>query len=148
MASRRRRTATADGERPAGPATQVAGPLLDRRALNRATLARQLLLRRSDLPTPEVVEHLVGVQAQTPHTWYVGLWTRIAGFRPEDAADPLTARRLVRVALMRGTIHLVTAFIGGVGGDAAHVVEHIAAGLRARAGGGLGTTSLRLPVRA
>jgi Winged helix DNA-binding domain len=83
--------------------------VLDRRALNRATLERQLLLRRTEMSVPEVVEHLVGLQAQTPHTWYVGLWARIAGFRPEEAGELLTCRRLVRMALMRGTIHLVTA---------------------------------------
>ena len=84
--------------------TQVLGP----RALNRATLARQFLLERTDLAVADVVEHLVGLQAQTPHTWYFGLWSRIAGFRPEAAADRLVDRSLVRIALMRGTIHLVT----------------------------------------
>jgi hypothetical protein len=83
--------------------------VLSRRALNRATLERQLLLRRSRMPVLEAVEHLVGVQAQTPHTWYAGLWTRLAGFRPEDAAALLENRALVRIALMRSTIHLVTA---------------------------------------
>jgi hypothetical protein len=84
--------------------TQVLGP----RALNRATLARQFLLERTTRPVPDVVEHLVGLQAQTPHTWYLGLWSRIAGFRPQDAADRLLDRSLVRIALMRSTIHLVT----------------------------------------
>jgi winged helix DNA-binding protein len=83
--------------------------VLDPRALNRATLARQFLLERTTRPVPDVVEHLVGLQAQTPHTWYLGLWSRVAGFRPEDAADRLTDRTLVRIALMRSTIHLVTA---------------------------------------
>ncbi len=83
--------------------------VLSRRALNRATLARQFLLERTARPVAEVVSHLVGLQAQTPHTWYTGLWTRIAGFRPEDAADLLVDRDLVRMALMRSTIHLVTA---------------------------------------
>ncbi|MFI1461932.1 winged helix DNA-binding domain-containing protein [Nocardia carnea] len=82
--------------------------VLDRRALNRATLDRQLLLRRSELPVVDAVEHLVGLQAQTPHTWYVGLWSRLSGFVPEQAADLLTARTLIRIALMRSTIHLVT----------------------------------------
>ncbi len=79
------------------------------RQLNRATLARQFLLFRTDRSVPDVIEHLVGLQAQTPHTWYAGLWTRIAGFRPELAADALVDRSLVRTALMRSTIHLVTA---------------------------------------
>jgi hypothetical protein len=83
--------------------------LLSRRALNRATLDRQLLLHRSDMPVVKAVDHLVGLQAQTPHTWYVGLWSRLAGFRPEEVGDLLTTRQLVRIALMRSTIHLVTA---------------------------------------
>ncbi len=78
-------------------------------ALNRATLDRQLLLRRSPLSVTEAVEHLVGLQAQTPHTAYVGLWGRLDGFRPEQLSDRLVDRSVVRMALMRGTIHLVTA---------------------------------------
>jgi hypothetical protein len=85
--------------------TQVLGP----RALNRATLARQFLLERTTRSVLDVVEHLLGLQAQTPHSWYLGLWSRIADFRPEAAADRLTDRSLVRIALMRSTIHLVTA---------------------------------------
>ena len=84
-------------------------PVLNRRALNRATLDRQLLLRRWDMPALKAVEHLVGLQAQTPHTWYVGLWTRLVDCRPEGVADLLTSRQVVRIALMRSTIHLVTA---------------------------------------
>lgn len=83
--------------------------VLTMRALNRATLARQHLLERSRRPVTEVVEHLVGVQAQEPHSWYVGLWSRVHGIRPEDVADLLGRRMLVRIALMRSTIHLVTA---------------------------------------
>jgi hypothetical protein len=83
--------------------------VLSRRALNRATLARQLLLRRSDLPAADAVEHLVGLQAQTPHSWYTGLWTRLEDFRPQSVVDLINQRRLVRIALMRSTIHLVTA---------------------------------------
>ena len=90
----------------AGAAT---GDVLTRRALNRATLARQGLLQRWQIPALEAIERLVGLQAQTPHSWYVGLWARLEGFRPEDAADLLTARAIVRMALMRSTIHLVTA---------------------------------------
>ncbi|MGC5015145.1 winged helix DNA-binding domain-containing protein [Streptosporangium sp. DT93] len=83
--------------------------VLTRRALNRATLARQSLLERSALPVPEMVERVAGLQAQTPHTWYVGLWSRIRDFDPERAAGLLEDRTLVRIALMRSTIHLVTA---------------------------------------
>jgi hypothetical protein len=83
--------------------------ILTRRALNRATLDRQLLLRRADLTPLQALEHLVGLQGQTPHTWYVGLWTRLTGFRPEDVATLLTQRQAVRIALMRATIHVVSA---------------------------------------
>jgi hypothetical protein len=83
--------------------------MLTRRALNRATLARQLLLDRADLPVDRAVEHLVGLQAQTPHTWYTGLWTRLRDFDPAAAGAMLAGRSLVRMALMRSTIHLVTA---------------------------------------
>jgi hypothetical protein len=79
------------------------------RAINRATLDRQMLLRRSPVPVTQAIEHLVGLQAQTPHTAYVGLWSRLEGFRPDDLADRLVDRSVVRIALMRGTIHLVTA---------------------------------------
>lgn len=87
------------------PADRVLGL----RELNRATLARQFLLDRTTLPVPEVIEHLAGLQAQTPHTWYTGLWSRVEGFKPEQAAELLTGRRAVRIALMRSTLHLVTA---------------------------------------
>jgi hypothetical protein len=77
--------------------------------LNRATLDRQLLLRRSPLRPTEAIEHLVGLQAQAPLPPYTGLWTRLATFRPEDLAGLLVNRSVVRIALMRSTIHLVTA---------------------------------------
>jgi hypothetical protein len=83
--------------------------VLSRRALGRATLARQLLLQRSTLSVLDAVEHLVGLQAQTPHTWYVGLQSRLEGVRPETVSDLLESRQLVRIGLMRSTIHLVTA---------------------------------------
>lgn len=85
------------------------GDRIGQRALNRATLARQLLLERSTASIPDTIEHLVGLQAQTPHTAYTGLWTRLEGFRPEHLSVLLVERRVVRLALMRGTIHMVTA---------------------------------------
>jgi hypothetical protein len=85
------------------------GDVLSLRALNRATLDRQLLLRRSNRSVTETLEHLVGMQAQTPHTAYTGLWTRLEGFRPEELSELMVERAVVRMALMRGTIHLVTA---------------------------------------
>ena len=92
------------------------GKTISLRALNRATLDRQLLLRRSRLSVPATLEHLVGMQAQTPHTAYVGLWTRLEGFRGDDLSTLLLDRSVVRIALMRGTIHLVTARTPGASG--------------------------------
>jgi hypothetical protein len=91
---------------------------LSLRALNRALLDRQLLLRRDPLPDAagpragrviETVEHLVGLQAQAPFPPYYGLWSRLGGFRPGDLSDLLLNRKAVRIGLMRGTIHLVSA---------------------------------------
>jgi hypothetical protein len=82
---------------------------ITRRALNRATLARQLLLRRDTRSAEQAIGHLVGMQAQNPHPPYVGLWTRLEGFRPDELSQLLLDRKVVRVALMRGTVHLVTA---------------------------------------
>ena len=61
------------------------------------------------MPVPAAVEHLAGLQAQTPHTWYVGLWNRLVDLDPDAVGALLVERRLVRIALMRSTIHLVTA---------------------------------------
>jgi hypothetical protein len=83
-------------------------PVLGSRALNRALLARQLLLERSALPPVKVVERLVGLQAQTPESPYYALWSRLRSFRPEALAVLLERRKVVRLALMRSTVHLVT----------------------------------------
>ncbi|MEV5541743.1 winged helix DNA-binding domain-containing protein [Saccharopolyspora shandongensis] len=83
--------------------------VLSLRELNRATLERQLLLRRSERSAVEVIDHLVGMQAQAPFPPYFGLWTRITGFRPDDLAQRLLDRSVVRIVLMRGTVHLVSA---------------------------------------
>ena len=57
---------------------------LSTKALNRATLARQFLLERARTTVLAALEHLAGMQAQAPDAPYVGLWTRLAGFRPEE----------------------------------------------------------------
>jgi hypothetical protein len=82
---------------------------LDRRALNRALLGRQLLLERVERPASEVIEHLVALQAQEPIDPYVALWTRIVDFDPAVLSDLLAARGVVRAQLLRATIHLATA---------------------------------------
>ena len=91
--------------------------VLNLRALNRALLARQMLLEPSPLPEGPgragaviaMVEHLAGLQAQAPFPPYYGLWSRLAGFQPADLAELLVSRQVVRIALMRATIHLVSA---------------------------------------
>ena len=83
--------------------------MLSLRELNRATLDRQLLLRRTAMPVLAAVEHLCGLQAQTTHTWYAGLWGRLEKFDPQQVVELMETRQLVRIALMRSTIHLVSA---------------------------------------
>ena len=83
--------------------------VLGRRALNRATLARQLLLERTDVRPLDAVRHLVGLQAQVPHNPFTALWSRLDGFRPESLSRLLEGREVVRIPVMRATIHLVTA---------------------------------------
>lgn len=84
--------------------------VLSRRELNRSILARQLLLEREPASALEVVERLVGMQAQVPTDPYTGLWSRIDRFDPLELSRDLEGRRAVRmVMLMRTTIHLVSA---------------------------------------
>lgn len=85
------------------------GLVVGLRALNRALLARQMLLRRAAIPAAEAIERLVGLQSQVPIPPYYGLWTRLVDFRPDELSQLVTERRVVRIALMRSTIHLVTA---------------------------------------
>jgi hypothetical protein len=85
------------------------GAVLSPRALNRALLERQMLLRRSEMTAAEGLRHLVGLLAQSPNAPYVALWTRLADFDADELSSLVATRRAVRVALMRWTLHLVTA---------------------------------------
>jgi hypothetical protein len=82
---------------------------LTRRRLNRTLLDRQHLLARVEVGVPEMVEHLVGLQAQENLPPYLSLAARLASFDPEDVSRALEDRSLVRLLTMRGTIHLLTA---------------------------------------
>ncbi|WP_043910474.1 winged helix DNA-binding domain-containing protein [Kitasatospora griseola] len=78
------------------------------RALGRATLHRQHLLEPAGLTALEMIEHLVGMQAQAPWPPYVGLWTRLRTFDHKDLARLLEDRSVVRLLMFRGTVHLVS----------------------------------------
>jgi DNA glycosylase AlkZ-like len=84
-------------------------PVLSARALNRALLARQLLLERAALPLPDGLERVAGLQTQYAPSGYVGLWSRVRDFRREALTEALATRAVVQGTLMRATIHLVSA---------------------------------------
>ena len=81
---------------------------LDERDLNRALLARQLLLERASIPIEDALERIGGIQAQYAPSGYVGLWSRVAGFRRNDLTRALEERRVIQATLLRTTIHLVS----------------------------------------
>ncbi|MGW3812540.1 winged helix DNA-binding domain-containing protein [Streptomyces sp. NPDC005046] len=89
--------------------TTATAPVLGARALNRATLDRQLLLRRSPLSATAAVGHLLGLQAQNVKPPYYALAARVEGFRPEQLSAAMDARQAVRIVTMRSTIHTHTA---------------------------------------
>ena len=93
----------------AGAHSTAAAELLTERQLNRATLARQLLLERVDMAPGDAVDHLVGMQAQSPRDPYIALWSRLVAFEPDELALLIWERRAVRVPIMRTTLHLVSA---------------------------------------
>jgi hypothetical protein len=83
--------------------------VLTQRRLNRALLARQLLLERSTLSIPEALSRVGGLQTQYAPSGYVGLWTRLAAFQRDDLTRALLDRTVVQATLMRSTIHMVAA---------------------------------------
>jgi Winged helix DNA-binding domain len=85
------------------------GDVIGQRALNRALLARQMLLGRHDLSAGAALEHLVGMPSQNPSAPYIGLWSRLVDFDPDELSSLVQARKVVRIALMRWTLHAVTA---------------------------------------
>jgi hypothetical protein len=87
----------------------VAERVLNARELNRALLARQLLLERLSLPIPRALERVAGLQTQYAPSGYVSLWTRLRDFRREELTKALERRRVVQATLMRVTIHMVSA---------------------------------------
>ncbi len=83
--------------------------VLTTRELNRALLARQLLLSRARIPLTRALERVAGLQSQYAPSAYVGLWSRLEGFHREDLTRALEQRRAVQGTLMRATIHIVSA---------------------------------------
>lgn len=86
----------------------MTAPILSLRALNRATLARQLLLERHRLTPVAAIERLAGMQAQVARPPFVGLWSRLDGFARQDLVRAIERRQAVRATMMRATIHLVS----------------------------------------
>lgn len=82
---------------------------LTERELNRALLARQMLLQRESITPLEAIKRLVAIQAQAQDPPYYALWTRLESFKQEQLSQLLLDRQVVRIALHRSTIHLVTA---------------------------------------
>ena len=83
--------------------------VLTLRELNRATLARQLLLERKKLSPLAAIERVAGLQAQWPPSPYIGLWSRVAGFKREALERAVRRGDVLKPTVMRGTLHLVTA---------------------------------------
>jgi hypothetical protein len=82
--------------------------VLTERELNRALLARQLLLKRARLPIPKALERLGGVQAQYAPSMYIGLWSRLEAFQRDALTRALQRRSVIQATMMRATIHLVS----------------------------------------
>jgi winged helix DNA-binding protein len=97
----------------------VAERILTQRELNRALLARQLLLERADLPVTRAIERVGGLQTQEARSGYIGLWSRLADFERDQLTRALDRRSVVQATMMRATIHMASAadyrlFVEGV----------------------------------
>ncbi len=86
----------------------MANPVLTLRELNRTLLQRQMLLAREDTAPLAAVERLIGLQAQIPNPPYIGLWTRLVQFERDSLTSLMEQRQIVRAAMMRSTLHLVS----------------------------------------
>jgi hypothetical protein len=84
-------------------------PTLTTRALNRATLTRQLLLQRVDMPVLDAIEQVIALQAQLPNPPYIALWSRLSEFEKDELTHLIEKRKVVRSTMMRSTQHLVSA---------------------------------------
>src|ERR1700704_5415127 len=87
----------------------MAERILTLRELNRATLARQFLLKRASLAPLDAIKHLVALQGQVSNAPYIGLWTRLHSFQRSELTALLTRRQVVRASSLRGTLHILTA---------------------------------------
>ena len=87
----------------------MADHFLKLRELNRATLARQMLLKREAISISAAIERLIGLQAQLSSAPFVGLWTRLSKFGRQDLAALIDNRTIVKATLMRATLHMSTA---------------------------------------
>ena len=100
----------------------MADPILTQRALNRALLARQLLLERAKLSIPAALERLGGIQNQYAPNAYIRLWSCLVGFRRDDLTAAYGDGSVVQGTIMRGTIHAVSAadyhpLVAAIAGD-------------------------------
>jgi hypothetical protein len=87
----------------------VTARVLSQRELNRALLARQMLLERAKVALPRALERMGGLQAQYAPSMYIGLWSRVEGFERRALTRALERRAIVQGTLLRSTIHLVSA---------------------------------------
>src|SRR4051794_6185330 len=82
---------------------------LSLRALNRTTLRRQMLLEPARVSAGDAIARVVGLQAQQARPPFVGLWTRLKDFERDDLTGAIDKRTVVKVSMMRATLHLMTA---------------------------------------